>query len=234
MMSIQGSMVTLICLLAPLPILAGAPEAISGNNYQQTLFTDDFSESELGNQWNLYKSSSVIKDGVLQGVELKDGGHAAVHQLLTKPYSDVELTVDLKFAGSPSTNLTFNQHKFKGSHAGHLCRVVVSPTKVTLRDGKTGVFNNEIFKKRRSKEKLTAEEQAILKKSQAVFPVKLEKDKWYTVTVRIKGDLMQAFIDGKLIGSLQSPGIAHATKDKIGLVTPKESIHYDNVIVKVP
>lgn len=233
MMSIQGSMVTLICLLAPLPILAGAPEAISGNNYQQTLFTDDFSESELGNQWNLYKSSSVINDGVLQGVELKDGGHAAVHQLLTKPYSDVELTVDLKFAGSPSTNLTFNQHKFKGSHAGHLCRVVVSPTKVTLRDGKTGVFNNEIFKKRRSKEKLTAEEQAILKKSQAVFPVKLEKDKWYTVTVRIKGDLMQAFIDGKLIGSLQSPGIAHATKDKIGLVTPKESIHYDNVIVKV-
>ena len=146
----------------------------------------------------------------------------------------MELTVDLKFAGSPSTNLTFNQHKFKGSHAGHLCRVVVSPTKVTLRDGKTGVFNNEIFKKRQSKEKLTAEEQAILKKTQAVFPVKLEKDKWYTVTVRIKGDLMQAFIDGKLIGSLQSPGIAHATKDKIGLVTPKESIHYDNVIVKVP
>ncbi len=45
---------------------------------------------------------------------------------------------------------------------------------------------------------------------------------------------MQAFIDGKLIGSLQSPGVAHATKDKIGLVTPKESIHYDNVIVKVP
>ncbi|HCO21647.1 MAG: hypothetical protein CME31_27805 [Gimesia sp.] len=233
-MSCQSCLLTLVCLFSPLPVFAGAPEAIPGDYYQKQLFTDDFSRRELGGSWTLYKSSSVVKNGVLQGVELEGGGHAAVHQLLTKRYSDVELTVDLKFAGSPSTNLTFNQHKFKGSHAGHLCRVVVSPTKVTLRDGKTGVFSNEIFKKRRSKEKLTAEEQTILKKTQADFSVKLDKEKWYTVTVRIKGDLMQAFIDGKLIGSLQSPGIAHATKDKIGLVTPKESIHYDNVIVKVP
>ncbi|HAH45577.1 MAG TPA: hypothetical protein DCM07_12120 [Planctomycetaceae bacterium] len=234
MMSFQRSFFSLLCLLAPLSVFAGAPVAIPADYFQQTLFKDDFSETELGKQWTLYKSSSLIKDGVLQGVELKDGGHAAVHQLKTEPYSDVELTVDLKFAGSPSTNLTFNQHKFDGSHAGHLCRELVSPTKIILRDGKTGVFNNEICKKRQSKEKLTPEEQAILKKTQAVFPVKLEKNKWYTVTVRIKGDLMQAFIDGRLIGSLQSPGIAHATKDKIGLVTPKESIHYDNVIVKVP
>ncbi|MCA9017876.1 MAG: DUF1080 domain-containing protein [Planctomycetaceae bacterium] len=233
-MFLNRCLLILSCLAFALPVFAGAPDAIPADNYQKQLFTDDFSEPQLGKQWTLYKSSSVIKDGVLQGVELKDGGHAAVHQLQTEPYSDVELTVDLKFAGSPSTNLTFNQHKFKGSHAGHLCRVVVSPNKVTLRDGKTGVFNNEIFRKRQAKEKLTDEEQAILKRSEAVFPVKLEKDKWYTVTVRIKGDLMQAFIDGKLIGSLRSPGIAHATKDKIGLVTPKESIHYDNVKVRVP
>ncbi|QDV51823.1 family 16 glycoside hydrolase [Gimesia fumaroli] len=234
MMFYHRCLLTLACFVSALPVFAGAPDAIPADQYQKQLFEDDFSKPKLGKQWNLYKSSSVVKEGVLQGVELKDGGHAAVHQLRTEPYSDVELTVDLKFAGSPYTNLTFNQHKFKGSHAGHLCRVVISPTKITLRDGKTGVFNNEIFKKRRAKEKLTSEEQAILKRTQAVFPVKLEKDKWYTVTVRIKGDLMQAFIDGKIIGSLRSPGIAHATKDKIGLVTPKQSIHYDNVKVRVP
>ncbi|QDT22093.1 family 16 glycoside hydrolase [Gimesia chilikensis] len=233
-MSAQSYLLTLACLLAPVSVFAGAPEAISGDHYQQTLASDDFSESELGKQWRLYKGSSVVKDGVLQGVELEGGGHAAVHQLKTEPYSDVELTVDLKFEGSPYTNLTFNQHKFKGSHAGHLCRVVVSPTKVTLRDGKTGVFNNEIFKKRQNKEKLTEAEQEILERSQAIFPVKLKKGEWYTVTVRIKGDQMQAFIDGKLIGSLRSPGIAHPTKDMIGLVTPKQSIHYDNVKVRVP
>lgn len=233
-MSAQSYLLTLACLLAPVSVFAGAPEAISADHYQQTLASDDFSESELGKQWRLYKGSSVVKDGVLQGVELEGGGHAAVHQLKTEPYSDVELTVDLKFEGSPYTNLTFNQHKFKGSHAGHLCRVVVSPTKVTLRDGRTGVFNNEIFKKRQNKEKLTEAEQEILERSQAVFPVKLKKGQWYTVTVRIKGDQMQAFIDGKLIGSLRSPGIAHPTKDMIGLVTPKQSIHYDNVKVRVP
>tara|TARA_R110002095_G_scaffold105757_2_gene92558 strand:- start:8082 stop:8783 length:702 start_codon:yes stop_codon:yes gene_type:complete len=233
-MSFNHYLLTLISLGFALPVIAGAPEAIPADDYQKQIFADDFSESELGKQWTLYKSSSVIKDGVLKGVELKDGGHAAVHQLLTEPYSDVELTVDLKFEGSPSTNLTFNQHKFKVSHAGHICRVVVSPNKVTLRDGKTGVFNNEIFKKRQAKEKLTAEEQAILKRAQADFPVKLAQHEWYTVTVRIKGDLMQAFIDGKLIGSLRSEGIAHASKDKIGLVTPKVSIHYDNVKVRVP
>ncbi|QGQ26121.1 DUF1080 domain-containing protein [Gimesia benthica] len=233
-MSAPRSLLTLACLLASVSVFAGAPEAISTDHYQQTLASDDFSEQELGKQWRLYKGSSVVKDGVLQGVELEGGGHAAVHQLKTEPYSDVELTVDLKFEGSPYTNLTFNQHKFKGSHAGHLCRVVVSPTKVTLRDGKTGVFNNEIFKKRQNKEKLTEAEQEILERSQAIFPVKLKKGEWYTVTVRIKGDQMQAFIDGKLIGSLRSPGIAHPTKDMIGLVTPKQSIHYDNVKVRVP
>jgi len=215
-------------------LLAAEPAPLAGNEYQTQLFSDDFSADKLGKSWALYKSSSIIKDGVLVGIEQQDGGHAAVHQLRTAPYSDVELTVDLKFEGSRSTNLTFNQHKFKGSHAGHICRVVVSPNKVTLRDGKTGVFNNEIFKKRRAKEKLTKAEQAILKRTQATFPVKLEEGKWYTVNVRIKGDLMQAFIDGKLVGSLRSEGIAHQTKDKIGIVTPKQSIHYDNVIVKVP
>lgn len=175
-----------------------------------------------------------MKDGVLIGIEEQGGGHAAVHQLRVEPCADVELTVDLKFEGSRSTNLTFNQHRYKETHAGHICRVVISRNKVVLRDGKTGVFNNEIFKKRRSGEKLDAKTKEILKRSEASFPVKLKEGKWYTVNVRIKGDLMQAFIDGKLAGSLHSKGIAHKTKDKIGLVTPKQSMHYDNVIVKVP
>lgn len=233
-MSFSAWLAVPVLLFSCVSLLAAEPAPLAGNEYQTQLFSDDFSADKLGKPWTLYKSSSVVKDGVLVGIEQKDGGHAAVHQLRTAPYSDVELTVDLKFQGSRSTNLTFNQHQFKGSHAGHLCRVVVSPNKVTLRDGKTGVFNNEIFKKRRAKEKLTAKEQAILKRTQATFPVKLEEGKWYTVNVRIKGDLMQAFIDGKLVGSLRSEGIAHQTKDKIGLVTPKQSIHYDNVIVKVP
>lgn len=223
-----------ILLFFGLPLLAGQPAPLSGDFYQTKSFSDDFSGNKLGKQWSLYKSSSILKDGVLVGIEEKDGGHAAVHQLRVEPCSDVELTVDLKFEGSRSTNLTFNQHRYKETHAGHICRVVVSRNKVILRDGKTGVFNNEIFKKRRSGEKLDAKTKEILKRSEASFPVKLKEGKWYTVNVRIKANLMQAFIDGQLVGSLQSPGIAHKKKDKIGLVTPRQAMHYDNVIVKVP
>ena len=233
-MSLRAYLTTSILMFSCLPLMAGQPAPLSGDLYKTERFSDDFSTPKLGKQWSLYKSSSVLKDGVLVGIEEKDGGHAAVHQLRVEPCSDVELTVDLKFEGSKSTNLTFNQHRYKESHAGHICRVVVSRNNIILRDGKTGVFNNEIFKKRRSGKKLDEKTQALLNRSQARFPVKLKEGKWYTVNVRIKGDLMQAFIDGELVGSLHSPGIAHKTKDKIGLVTPKQSIHYDNIVVKVP
>ncbi|MCH9653424.1 MAG: DUF1080 domain-containing protein [Planctomycetes bacterium] len=233
-MSLRAHLTIFMILFSYVPLLAGQPAPLSGDLYKTERFSDNFSSPKLGRQWSLYKSSSVLKDGVLVGIEEKDGGHAAVHQLRVEPCSDLELTVDIKFEGSRSTNLTFNQHRYKETHAGHICRVIISRNKVILRDGKTGVFNNEIFKKRKAGKKLDSKTQALLKQSEASFPVKLKEGKWYTVNVRIKGDLMQAFIDGTLVGSLHSPGIAHETKDKIGLVTPKQSIHYDNLTVKVP
>lgn len=207
--------------------------SIPGSYYQHQVFEDTFSDPALSKDWKLYKSSSVVRDGVLVGIEQKGGGHAAVHSFSLKPFSDAELNVDLKFAGSKITNLTFNQNGFKETHAGHICRVVMSPTEVILRDGKTGIFKNEIFEMSKAG-KLDAATKELLKTKEARFPVKLETNKWYSVSVRIQGDLMQAFIDGKLIGSLRSEGIAHATKDKIGLVTAGQEMHYDNVTVKVP
>ncbi len=216
-----------------LPASAEDFKPIPGNDYGKRVFADDFSAANLSSKWKLYKSSSVIRDGVLVGIEQPGGGHAAVHSIKLAPFSDVELNVDIKFEGSKMTNLTFNQTGFKESHAGHICRVVVSPTKIILRDGKTGNFKNEIFEMKKAG-KLDAATKALLKTKQASFPVKLKASEWYSVTVRIKGDVMQAFIDGKLIGTLRSAGIAHATKDKIGLVAPRREMHFDNVVVKVP
>lgn len=204
-----------------------------GGEFKQTIFTDDFSSAELSKPWKKYKSSSVIRDGVLVGIEETDGGHAAVHSITLPKFSDVELNVDLKFEGSRLTNLSFNESGFKGSHAGHICRVVVSPNKIILRDGKTGVFENKIHAMRKAKT-VDAATEALLKTKEASFPVQLEKGTWYSVTVRIQGDVMTAYIDGKRIGSLKSDGIAHATKNKIGLVTPKQEMHYDNVKVLIP
>lgn len=226
---------TLVPVFAVFFLSAAAEEVspIPGSYCKQQVFADDFSGPALSKDWKLYKSSSVVRDGVLVGIEEKGGGHAAVHSFSLKPFSDVELDVDLQFAGSKITNLTFNQNGFNESHAGHICRVVLSPTEVILRDGKTGVFKNEIFEMNKAG-KLDAATKELLKTKEARFPVKLETNKWYSVSVRIQGDLMQAFIDGKLTGSLRSEGIAHATKDKIGLVAAGQEMYYDNVVVKVP
>lgn len=206
---------------------------IPGSDYTQQVFADDFSAPVLSKKWGLYKSSSVVRDGVLVGIELKDGDHAAVHSTTLAPFSDVELNVDIRFAGSKTTALAFNQKGFKESHAGHICRVSISPTSIILRDDKTGMFKNEIYEMKNSGS-LDAATKELLKTKEAAFPVKLEAGKWYKVTVRIKGDVMQTFIDEKLIGSLRAEGIAHATKDNIALVTPGQEMNYDNVVIKVP
>ncbi|MFT5126740.1 MAG: hypothetical protein ACI8W8_000335 [Rhodothermales bacterium] len=130
------------CLIA-LPLFA-KDAAIPASDFPREVFSDNFQVKELGKHWRQYKASSFVKDGVLVGVEEKDGGHAAVHSVVLDSFSDVELKLDLRFAGSWATNLTFNEAGFKGSHAGHICRVVLSKSKAILRDGKTGVFNNEI------------------------------------------------------------------------------------------
>lgn len=218
-----------ICLAAP----AGPVQPIDGSHYTRLVFADDFSAPVLSKAWKSFKSSSVIRDGVLVGIEQKDGGHASVNSFSLEKFGDVELSVDIKFEGARLTNLTFNETGFKGSHAGHICRAVVSPTKLTLRDGKTGVFENSIRAMRQAGTVDDATKE-LLKTKEATFPLKLEKGKWYTITIRIKGDVMQAFIDGRLIGSLQSEGIAHPTKNKIGLVTPGQEMHFDNVRVRLP
>lgn len=206
---------------------------ISGSDYTKQVFADDFSSPVLSKKWEMYKSSSVVRDGVLVGIEQKDGGHASVNSVSLPAFGDVELNMDIQFAGSKTASLAFNQKGFDGSHAGHICRVAVTLTNIVLRDDKTGIFKNEIYEMVQAKT-LDAATKELLKTKEANFPVKLEAGKWYSVSVRIKGDVMQAFIDGKLIGSLRSEGIAHATKDKIALVPPGREMNYDNVVIKMP
>lgn len=208
-------------------------ELAQGDDSKRTLFSDDFSANELSKDWRLYKAVSIVEDRVLIGKELPGGGHAAVHSFRTDPFGDAELQVDLKFEGSRATSLAFNQQGFTDSHAGHICRVSISPKKLTLKDGKTGVFQKDIYKKRKAGQ-VDAATKELLKTKEASFPVNIVEGTWVQVKVQIEGDLMQAFIDGKLIGSLRSEGIAHETKDKVALVTPKQAVHYDNVSLTVP
>lgn len=221
----------LVCLVPSL-----FAETIPESHYNKTVFQDDFSEGSLNKKkWRLYKSSSVVKNEVLIGIEEKDGGHAAVHGTLgLDKFSDVEVKLDVRFEGSRSTNLAFNEKGFKGSHAGHICRVILSPKKVILRDGKTGNFSKEIYEKKKAVGKFDEATKKFLKTKETSFPLNLENSKWYQVTIRVKGDSMQLWIDDKFIGGFESEGIAHASKNNFAMVTPKQEVHYDNIRIKTP
>ncbi|NOU35309.1 MAG: hypothetical protein HOO88_00815 [Kiritimatiellaceae bacterium] len=206
---------------------------ISGENYKQQVFADDFSGPVLSGKWGRYKCSSVVTNGILVGIQEEGGGHPAVHTASIEPSSDVELNADLLFAGIRPVELAFAQKGYTNSLGGKICRAVISTTKLVLYDDRTGGYKNEIYAMKIAKT-VDAATEALLKTKEAAFPVQLESGKWYAVSVRVKGDMIQAFIDGKLVGSLCSEGIAYP-KNKIALVTPGNGIiSCDNFAIKVP
>jgi len=208
-------------------------EEISGNIYKNVIFKDDFSAEKLSKDWKFYKSESKIVDGVLVGLMPEGADHNSVNSVVVSPFSDVEVSLKFKFEGSPNFTVAFNDSKYKGSHAGHICRVAFKLDQITLQDGKTGVFNNEIYEKRKSG-KMDKETSALLKTKSTRIKYSFEKSKWYDLVIRIKGDEMQVFIDGKVAGSFKSDGIAHATKNKPALVVAKQAMHFDNLVFKTP
>jgi hypothetical protein len=75
--------------------------------------------------------------------------------------------------------------------------------------------------------------QKILARTQSAVKVNLPPGEWHTLRIRIKGDIMKAFLDDKLTTSLHSPGFAHPTKTKLGFTVNGATIDFDNLVVKV-
>jgi hypothetical protein len=210
----------------------GKTQAAAGR-YERVVFADEFGGALLGTLWKSYKSDSRIRDGVLVAIEPPDAGHNSVNSLVLPPQKDVEVSLSFKFEGARRFGVAFNDTKYKGSHAGHICRIMLSPDALLYQDDKTGIFKNEIWEKKQ-KGPLDEATQALLKTKAASFPVTLKPGQWYTLTVRTTGDLMTASIDGKPVGQLRSEGIAHATKDKPALVVSGREMHFDHLKISAP
>lgn len=222
-----------IILIAVLVLPIAGVQA-DDNPYKELIFKDDFSSEGFGKRWKHYKSASVVKDGVFQGITAPDSDHQAVDTIKFDGRQDMEISAKFKFSGPEAKrfNLKFDDNKYKGSHAGHICRVTISPKMVVLSDGKTGVFNNEIFAKRKSGAELDEETKKLLASKSAKFPVKLKMDVWHDLVLRTEGDMMTIMIDGEKLGELQSAGIAHETKSSVGMATPGVGVSYDDFVVK--
>jgi len=202
--------------------------------YPKVVFEDDFSGTELKPEWGSWKSESLVRDGVMVGITPVDADHPSVNTIKLPPLSDLEVAVSFKFAGSKRFNVMFRDLDYKGSHAGHICHVGVSAEAIVLYDGKTGQFLKEIRDKRKAGIKLDEATQAMLKTKMSHNKISIDPEKWHDLVIRIEGDVMKTWIDGKLVGTLQSEGIAHQTKSNMNITTMDREVHYDNFAIRTP
>ena len=216
-----------------LTVIASAGEP--AGYYSRLIFADDFSSNAFGLRWGHYKSGSVVKDGILVGITPEGSDHSAVDNVRFPGERDLEVSVKFRFISekAKSFNVWFDDKDFKGSHAGHICNVSVSPAAVIIGDAKTGNFRNDIYeKKKATPSTLTAEDKAMLASKNAKLTVKLALQEWHTLVIYTKGDSIEVSLDGKVAGSFKSEGIGHEHKTLVSLTTNPVDVHYDDFSIK--
>jgi len=209
--------------------------AAFAGDYNRTIFADDFSGTGFGPRWGHYKSGSVVKDGILVGITPQGSDHSAVDSVKFDPERDLEVTVKFRFVSekAKSFNVWFDDKDFKGSHAGHICNVNVSPTALSIGDAKTGNFRNDIYeKKKATPPTLTPEDKAMLATKNKNLPVKISLQDWHQLVIQTKGDEITVNVDGKEMGSFKSEGVGHDHKTLVSLTTNQVDVNYDDFSIK--
>jgi hypothetical protein len=172
----------------------------------KVIFSDAFDGAELGKEWAAAKGEWKIKDGAIVARELKADKHAAV---LTCKLKNRDSIVRFSFKLDGSTK----GFHFSLNHAkGHLFRVIVTPTGLTVRTDKD--------KKDESiKSELIAEAKA-----------KFEQGKWYTLQVEMVGDKVVAITDNGLKVSGQHPRL-DTEKPNYRFVMQGETLSIDDLTI---
>jgi hypothetical protein len=203
--------------------------------YSELVFEDHFDKDGFGEAWSHYKSESEVKDGVLIGKTIDINDHAGVDAFrFTEGRRDLEISVKFNFAGETAEkfNVWMDDKDYKGSHAGHICSVFISPTSGSISDAKTGNFENTIYEKRKGGGTLDDATQEMLKAKTANFVLDLKREEWHTLLIRTKGDEVVVSVNGFEVGKLKSEGLAHDTKSVVSLTTNIDDVHYDDFVIK--
>lgn len=170
----------------------------------KVMLSDDFDGETLGKEWAAVKGEWKIKDGAIAAKELKADEHAAV--LICK-LKNRDSIVRFSFKLDGSTN----GFHFSLNHAkGHLFRVIVAPTGLTVR--------TDADKKDKSiKSELIAQAKA-----------KFEQGKWYTLQVEMVGDRVVAMTDNGLKVTGQHPRL-DTEKPNYRFVMKGETLSIDDL-----
>lgn len=199
-----------------------APVAEKG----ELLFSDDFERTEPGKNWKTVIPTFTVEDGVLKGSQTRDD-HGSVGRTYVS-MKDVVVEFKFQLAGAKTFNVVFDDKNFKGSHAGHICRVAIAQKQIRLGDDKEGIMRNDIFAMRRDPAR-KAESAKLLKGRTTVVKMGVDSNKWYQLRIEISGDEMRVSLDGKAIGYLKSPGLAHPTKESVHFTVIGKDALFDDV-----
>jgi len=229
--------------LFSLPLLTlslGFTCSVSAANANPTIvFSDDFTgRSEIGGDYVSQKEwmgDWTVVDGVLVGKQLNPD-HGAIIRVL-REFQNLEVEFDFRFSGGTRWNFVVDDHNYQPVHAGHICRLSLSPNSIKVADDKTGAMDLKIRHQRQDKNLPAARRDALdayLETKQANAKLDLKKGQWYKLRVVIQDDTMSAYLDGKLVTSLRSPGFAHPTKTKFGFTVNGSTTEFDNLKIFAP
>ncbi|MDQ8189771.1 hypothetical protein [Roseibacillus persicicus] len=204
---------------------------------RELIFSDDFERNEsqeekeeIGRGWTT--ASETRAQGNKQ-VDLKDG----TMRIFLHPVADHAVSVrqamnlrdgavGMKFKlENPKDELGINfaDLKEKSVWAGHLFKVVINEKSVSVTDLKTGVMNLTIRDARRA-DKLSPEQEEVLKKASQRFTHRSETNEWHDLLIEIKGEAITVTIDGQEVATFSSAGIAHPTKTLLRLSVPHQAV----------
>jgi hypothetical protein len=207
---------SLVLAEVPLQPLAGKGELI---------FADSFDRKEVGEWQNVIPTFS-IQDGMLRGEQTR-ADHGAVGRI-ARPMKDVIVEFKFQLDGSTGFNAVFDDKTYRGSHAGHICRVAFAPKQLRLGDDKEGIMRNDIFEQRKDPARKAAADQSIADRN-SVTAASFEPGKWYSVVIEIIGDQMRVSVDGAPRAYLKSSGIGHPTKSSFHFTVPGKGVLFDEV-----
>ncbi len=165
----------------------------------------------------------------MKGAQTRDD-HGAVGRYSFDPVKDITVTFRFKLTGSKNFNAVFDDKEYKGSHAGHICRVAFAPTQVRIGDDREGVMRNDIFELRKDPAKKTEADPLLVGRG-ASSNFKVAQEQWYQVKITTRDERMEVELDGKPIVSLQSPGIAHSTKRSFHFTVNGPGVLFDDVMI---
>jgi hypothetical protein len=220
-----------------LPLVALSP-LLAAEDFGRLIFQDDFARNETqektdepGHGWGTNSKSRAkgnkqvdLRDGAMHIFIHSDANHAVS---VTQPAEFTHGAVAMRFRlddARDSLGLDFADPQCKEVHAGHLFAVRLSSKQVLFQDLKTGNMRLDIHTARQAKQKLTDQQQQVLKSTQKPVTHAVEIGKWHDLLVTITGDDLSVRLDGLVVGNFKSSGIAHPTKRMLRLAVPRNAV----------